>query len=129
MFRGMTARTVGSLFVAVLFALQPLVPAASFATAHTARHTVAKAQPGIKLSEEALRDESATHRDSGALGEPTVPLRLHDRHRTADSAPDRLLMKACASTASEPATPRVTYHSASRWTLAHSPTALQVFRC
>jgi hypothetical protein len=129
MFRGTTARTVGSLLAAVLLALQFVAATVSFASAHTPPHAVVKDQTGIKLSGKALRDESATCRDSGALVDPIGPLRAHDRHHTADSAPDRALMKAGASTASEPATPRIAYHSTSRWTSAHSPAALQVFRC
>lgn len=55
-----------------------------------------------------------------------------DRHRAVGCVPhvwDRPLMKACTSTASRPNTLRLADHGTPRWTAAHSPAALQVFRC
>lgn len=73
MFRGKTARTVVTLLTAALLALQFFAPTATFASAHTARHAEAKAQPGLKLSGKALRTETITFRDCGASGTPTAP--------------------------------------------------------
>jgi hypothetical protein len=132
MFRGTTARTVVSLLAAVLLALQFFAPTASFASAHTARHAMAKDQSGIKHSGKALRDEHVTCRDSGSVGDPTGPLRTRDRHRTADSAPqapDRPLLRHCTWGIPEPATPGAAHLGPSRRAAAHSPAALQVFRC
>ncbi|MBC2905408.1 hypothetical protein [Streptomyces cupreus] len=133
MFRGATARTVVSILAAVLLGLQVFASTASFASAHTARHAVAKGQPGIKSSGKALRDEIVTCRDAGRHGDPTGPLRTRDRYRTAadcaPEAPDRPYQRQRASNAGEPGTPRTAHYRMSRSSAAHSPAALQVFRC
>ncbi|UGY91914.1 hypothetical protein [Streptomyces gobiensis] len=133
MFRGTTARTVVSILAAVLLGLQVFAPTASFASAHTARHAVAKSQPGIKPSGKALRDEIVTCRDASRHGDPTGPLRTRDRYRTAaDCAPeasDRPHLRQGASKAGEPGTSRTAHHRTSRASAAHSLPALQVFRC
>ncbi|MGN9758123.1 hypothetical protein [Streptomyces sp. SD31] len=133
MFRSATARTVASILAAVLLGLQVFASTASFASAHTARHAVAKGQPGIKPSGKALRDETVTCRDAGRHGDPTGPLGTRDRHRTAadcaPEAPDRPHLRQGASKADEPGTPRTAHHRTSRASTGHSPAALQVFRC
>ncbi|WP_171116320.1 MULTISPECIES: hypothetical protein [unclassified Streptomyces] len=133
MFRGTTARTVVSVLAAVLLGLQGFASTASFASAHTARHAVAKGQPGIKPSGKALRDEIATCRDAGRHGDLTGPLGTRDRHRTAadcaPEVPDRPHLRQGASKADEPGTPRTAHHRTSRSSTAHCPAALQVFRC
>ncbi|KOG30643.1 hypothetical protein AQJ84_00660 [Streptomyces resistomycificus] len=128
--RGTTARAVLTVVAAVLFSLQFFAPTASFATAHTARHAVAKAQPGTKVSGKALRDESATFRHCDPSGGPTGPLHNRDRHRAVDFAPEgpeRPLL------AQDPAAvDRPVVHGAfgkSRPLTSHAPAALQVFRC
>jgi hypothetical protein len=129
MFRGTTVGTVVATFAAVLLALQFFAPTASFASAHTARHAEAKAQPGTKLSSKALRDESVTHRQCDPAEDPTGPLRTRDRPRAVDFAPEgpeRPLL------AQDPAAPRPAVPGTfrlSRPPTAHSPAALQVFRC
>ncbi|WP_411147462.1 hypothetical protein [Streptomyces sp. A30] len=132
MFRGTTSRTVVSILAAVLLGLQLFAPTAAFASAHTARHAVAKGQPGIKHSGKALRDEIVTCRDAGQQGDPTGPLRTRDRYRTAaGSAPearDHPHLRQGASKAGEPSPPRAAHHRISRSSAAHSPAALQVFR-
>ncbi|GCB45242.1 hypothetical protein [Streptomyces sp. NL15-2K] len=130
MFRGTTVRTVVAILAAALLALPFFAPTEQFASAHTARQVEAKAQPGIKLSAKALRDETATFRHCDPAEDPTGPLRPRDRHRAIDFAPeaperpvptqdradtDRRLT-GVALTTSRPST-------------AHSPAALQVFRC
>ncbi|MDO0911247.1 hypothetical protein QQM39_10380 [Streptomyces sp. DT2A-34] len=133
MFRGTTVRTVVSVLAAVLLGLQVFASTASFASAHTTRHAVAKGQPGIKPSGKALRDEIVTCRDAAHHGDPTGPLGTRDRHRTAAEcaleAPDRPHLRQGASKADEPDTPRTAHHRTSRASTAHSPAALQVFRC
>ncbi|GGT62953.1 hypothetical protein GCM10014713_65300 [Streptomyces purpureus] len=133
MFRGVTVRTVVSLVAAVLLGLQVFASTAAFASAHMARHAVAKSQPGIKPSGKALWDEIATCRDAGRHGEPIGPLGTRDRHRTAadcaPGTPDRPHLRQGASTAGGPGTPRTAPHRPSRSSTAHCPAALQMFRC
>jgi hypothetical protein len=132
MFRGKTSRTVVTLLTAVLLALQFFAPTTSFASAHTARHAEAKAQPVLKLSGKALRTETITFRDCGAAGTPTVPLRLRDRCRTADcgpETPERPPLTQDPAGAHTPAAPGAAHHRTARSSTAHSPAALQVFRC
>ena len=131
MFRGTTVRTVLTALAAVLLAFQFFAPTAPFAPAHTARHAEAKAQPGFKLSGKALRDETVTFRDCGYSGDPTGPLRTRDRHRAVDFAPEgpeRPLLSQ--NPADDEHTPVASGGFAlSRPSTAHSPAALQVFRC
>ncbi|MEV0113764.1 hypothetical protein AB0H77_11030 [Streptomyces sp. NPDC050844] len=133
MFRGTTTRTVVSIIAAVLLGLQVFAHTASFASAHTTRHAVAKGQPEIKPSGKALRDEIATCRDASQHGDPTGPLGTRDRHRTAadcaPKAPDRPPLRQGASKADEPGTPRTAHHRTSRSSTTHAPAALQIFRC
>ncbi|KOU61108.1 hypothetical protein ADK57_28690 [Streptomyces sp. MMG1533] len=130
MFRGTTVRTVVATLAAVLLALQFFAPTASFASAHTARHAEAKAQPGSKLSAKALRDESVTHRQCDPSGDPTGPLRSRDRHRAVDLAPqgpERPLLTQDPAAVRKPVPPGV--FRVSRPSTSHSAAALQVFRC
>nr|WP_030554160.1 hypothetical protein [Streptomyces exfoliatus] len=141
MFRGATARTLVSILASVLLGLQVFAPTSSFASAHTAPHVMTRSQPGINPSGQAPRDEIATCRDAGHYGDPTGPLRTRDRYRTADrdryrtaadSAPgalDRPHPRQETSGAGEPGTPRTAPRRTSRSTTAHSPAALQTFRC
>ncbi|GEC03757.1 hypothetical protein SSP24_14120 [Streptomyces spinoverrucosus] len=135
MFRGTTAATARTLFAslaAVLFILPFFTPPTSFAAAHTARYVEAKAQPGTKPSGKALRAEGAAFHSCTHAGDPTGPLRIRDRHRTVDSA-------SCAAQRPQPArhkgaesdavVPNAAYDRMSRPSTAHSPAALQVFRC
>ncbi|MBT2673479.1 hypothetical protein J7E95_22075 [Streptomyces sp. ISL-14] len=134
MFRGAMARTVGSIFAAVLLALQLFAPGASFAHAHTVSQAKAKAQPGIKLSGKVLRDETLTssHCVPSGNGDPTGPIGTRDRLRLADSgpqAPDRPLLTRDPASAHEPAIPGAAHQRTSRSSTSHAPAALQVFRC
>jgi hypothetical protein len=134
MFRGTTARTVVSVLAAVLLALQFFAPTASFAHAHTISQAKAKAQPGIKLSGKALRDETFTSRHCAPSGhgDPTGPLRTRDRQRVVDSgpeAPHRPLLTQDPASAHEPATVGSAHQRPSRPSASHTPAALQVFRC
>ncbi|MFI6013488.1 hypothetical protein ACIBAG_32595 [Streptomyces sp. NPDC051243] len=134
MFRGTTARTAISILAAVLVALQLFAPTASFAKAHTVSQAEAKAQPGIKLSGKALRDETLTAHlciPSGD-GDPTGPLRTRDRLRVADSGPEapyRPLLTRDPAAKHEPAGSGTAHQRTSRPSASHTPAALQVFRC
>ena len=130
MFRGTTTRTVIATLAAVLLALQFFAPTASFASAHTVRQVEAKAQPGINLSGKALRDKTITFRHCDHPGDPTGPLRTRDRHRAADVTPEdpeRPLSAQDPAAEHPPVPPRAP--RTSRPSTAHSPAALQVFRC
>ena len=134
MFRGTTARTVVSVLAAFLLALQLFTPSASFAHAHTVSQAKAKAQPGIKLSGKALRDETLTFRHCvpSGDGDPTGPLRTRDHLRFADSgpqAPDRPLLIRDPASMHQPGTPGSMHQRASRSSTSHTPAGLQVFRC
>ncbi|MCX4765660.1 hypothetical protein OG562_32720 [Streptomyces sp. NBC_01275] len=147
MFRGTTARTVVSLLAAVLLALPFFAATSSFAHAYTTRQVEAKAQPGIKPSVKALRDEIVTMRgcdhphsrtaSSGGtpIGGPADPARPRDRHRAtvaaapASQEPERALLALDPAAAHQPARPAEPHHRSSRSSTAHSPAALQIFRC
>ncbi|MDX2679869.1 hypothetical protein [Streptomyces soliscabiei] len=138
MFRGTTARAVIAVLATVLLALPFFAPTPSFAHAHTVRQAEAKTQPGIKLSAKAKRDEIATLRDCDLpAGGPADPLRTRERHRAATSAsaasapqePERALLAQDPAAEHQPARPGDLYHRSSRSSTAHSPAALQVFRC
>ncbi|WP_328874426.1 hypothetical protein OHT76_32650 [Streptomyces sp. NBC_00287] len=130
MFRRTTARTAVTALAAVLLALQFFAPTASFAKAHTAGHAEAKAKPGIALLSKALREESLTPGHCAPANGPTGPLRTRDRVGTLDSgpqAPERPLMALDPAAEHEP--PGAAHHRTSRPSTAHTPAALQVFRC
>ncbi|MEW2045571.1 hypothetical protein [Streptomyces sp. NPDC005476] len=135
MLRGTTARTVISLLAAILLTLPFFAPASPFAHAHTVRQAEAKTQPGIKLSGKAMRDEIATFRDCDLpTGSPADPLRTRDRHRPSSAAPapqepERALLAQDPAAAHQPPRPGDPHHRSSRSSAAHSPAALQVFRC
>ncbi|USQ84057.1 hypothetical protein NFX46_09755 [Streptomyces phaeoluteigriseus] len=135
MFRGKTARTVVSLLAAVLLALPFFALTSPFAQAHTARHAEAKAQPGIKPAAQPARDAILTARPCGRSEKPFDPLGTRDRHRTtvtADPAPQQPERDRSAENASaghHPARPADHHRHWSRSSTAHSPAALQVFRC
>ncbi|WP_330287118.1 hypothetical protein [Streptomyces sp. NBC_00576] len=132
MFRGTTARTVISLLAAALLALQFFAPTASFASAHTVRQAEAKTEPRIKPRAAAQRDEYVTCGDGGRHHDPSLPLRTRDRHRIADSGPqipERPLRAVDPAAPHEPETRVTSRHQAPRSLTAHTPAALQVFRC
>lgn len=132
MFRGATARTVVALLAAALLTLQFFAPTASFASAHTARHVEAKTEPRNKPRAEALRDEYVTCGNDRRPGHPSWPLRIRDRHRVVDSGPevpDRPLLTADPTAPHEPEARVTPRRQAPRSLTAHTPAALQVFRC
>jgi hypothetical protein len=132
MFRGTKTRTAISLLAALMLALQLFAPTASFASAHTARHAEAKTEPRNKPRGAAQRDEYVTCGDGGRHHDPSLPLRTRDRHRIADSGPqgpERPLLAVDPTGPREPETRVTSRHQAPRSLTAHTPAALQVFRC
>lgn len=130
MFRGTTVRTVLAALAAALLALQFFAPTECFASAYTPRQVEAKAQTGTKLSGKALRDEAATKRHCNPAGDPTGPLRTRDRHRAVDFAPEGPERPLLAQDPADVRTPVARGDfTLSRSSTAHSPAALQVFRC
>ncbi|WP_409468940.1 hypothetical protein [Streptomyces sp. HC307] len=132
MFRGRTARTLHSVLTALLLTLPFFTSTASFAHAHTARHAEAAAQSGTTPSGKALRAENAACHHHTQFGDPTGPLRIRDRHRAVDSAPcapERPLPARDQGAESDASVRSVAHDHASRPSTAHSPAALQVFRC
>ncbi|MFI8190062.1 hypothetical protein ACIF8T_14870 [Streptomyces sp. NPDC085946] len=131
MLRGTTARIVLSVLAAALLALPLFAPVPSFASAHTAHHIGAEADPGTTPSGQAPRDETAACRDTGPAGGPAGLPRTRERPRTADHAPTasaRPLPDRNPPTASEPVRPGAPPPAAGP-SAAHTPAALQVFRC
>ncbi|MGW1268642.1 hypothetical protein [Streptomyces sp. NPDC002491] len=135
MFRGTSARAVLSLLTATLLALAFFAPTPSFATAHTARHAEAKAQPGITLPAKTLRHEKVTARDCDLPGGPADPRRTRDRHRatvcpaSAPHEPERASSAQDPAAAHRQARPGDPRPVTPRSSTSHSPAALQVFRC
>jgi hypothetical protein len=131
MFRGATVRTVIAALAALLLALQFFAPVEHFASAYTGRQVEAKALAGLKLSGKTARAEIATKRHCNPAGDPTGPLRVRDRHRSVDFAPEgpeRSPQAQESATASgKQAVPGG--FPLSRPSTAHAPAALQVFRC
>lgn len=133
MFRGTTARTLVSFLAAVLLALPFFTATPSFAPAHTPRQVEAKAQPGNKPKGTTLRDERVTSGNCLHTGGASSPARTRDRFRaTADSAsqaPERPLRAQDPAPDRRQPVPGLTYQRLSRSSTAHTPAALQVFRC
>ncbi len=143
MFRGVTARVAVSVLAAALLTLQLFAPRVVFASAHTVRHVEVEAQFGIQLSgkaprtstelsAKALHDESVNCRSTGRHGGLTGALCLRGRLRTTDTAPkapDRQLLRHDPSAEHQPAGPADAHPRTSRSSTAHSPAALQLFRC
>ncbi|MFF0161274.1 hypothetical protein ACFYRY_27595 [Streptomyces sp. NPDC005263] len=130
MFRGRPVRVALALVAATLLALQFFAPTVSFASAHTTRQAVAKAQPGVKLLGKSLRDEIATHHHCGPTGGPAGPLHTRDRHRAVDFAPSGPERPMPVQDRADPREQvRAGAFRLSRPPAAHSPATLQVFRC
>jgi len=133
MLRGTTTRTVISALAAVLLTLQLFAPTASFAAAHTPGHIKTSAEPGNTPKAKPVREKAVTYRTCGHPEDPTGPLRARDRHRaaihTVPGAHARPLLGENPAAASEPERLSPRHHRSSRPLAAHTPAALQVFRC
>ncbi len=129
--RGPAALPAFSILAALLIILQLLAPAASFASAHTTGHVVAKTQSGSRPSGVASRDTVITCHDTEPPGDSTGPVRTRDRQRTSGNpgVSEHPLPADRASTTLRPATTGSADSSTAGSSIAHSLTALQVFRC
>ncbi|MER6014558.1 hypothetical protein [Streptomyces bluensis] len=124
--------TMIELLAVVLLCLPFLIPTASFASAHTTHDAKVNAAPGKVLTGKALRDEIVTHRKCDHSRDPLGPLHRTDRYRAADSVPsasERPLPGADQASADEPVARVASHHHGARSRTAHTPAALQVFRC
>ncbi|MQY38514.1 hypothetical protein SRB17_65270 [Streptomyces sp. RB17] len=112
MFRGTTARTVLASLAVTLLALLCFAPGETFASAHTPSEATAKAEAGTTPSEQPERDGADAIHGSASRGtreHPLIPV------RAAGAGPSH---------------PSGTAHGpAPRTSRAHTPAALQVFRC
>jgi hypothetical protein len=131
MFGGTTVRTVVAVLTAVLLALPFFASTECFASAYTGRQVEAKAQTGTKLSGKAQRIEAASKRHCNPVGDPTGPLRPRDRHRVLDLTPQGPERPLPAQESAATAQRQVAAggFTLSRSSTAHTPAALQVFRC
>ncbi|MFF3904740.1 hypothetical protein ACFYZJ_01785 [Streptomyces sp. NPDC001848] len=133
MVRGATVRFVLTILSAVLLALQLFAPTASFAaSAHQVHLRAAEAPEAVTAKRADETDEVVTCGDHGHPAGPTGPLRTRDRHRAAaDSTPEppALVPLAHDATAVRPPAASPAALHISRSSTAHTPAALQVFRC
>jgi hypothetical protein len=122
-----------SALAAVLLTLMFFTPTASFAAAHTLGHAQAKAETGNTLKAKPVRDKAVTIRACDPSQDPTGPRRTRDRHRsvthTVPWAHARPSLGENPAAASDPERPSTPHHRTSRSLTAHTPAALQVFRC
>ncbi|MGJ5752640.1 hypothetical protein FB563_0742 [Streptomyces puniciscabiei] len=112
MFRGTTARTVLASLAVVLLALLFSASPETFTPAHTLSEATAKAETGTTPSEQPVGDQADVFRGCAsrrARQHPLIP------GRAAGAGPSPM-----------PGTAHVPATGASR---AHTPAALQVFRC
>jgi hypothetical protein len=132
MFRGATARAGLTALAAVLLAFPCLAVAASFAHAYASRNPVATTQAGILPSVTARTSEDHDLHGAPPCGDPTGLPQHRDRTRPSASAPDSagrpLPVRGTPGTGLA-APPPGAAHDEARSPTAHSPAALQVFRC
>ncbi|MFI9644932.1 hypothetical protein ACIHAA_01345 [Streptomyces sp. NPDC052040] len=128
MVHGITVRWLLTALSAVLLALQLVAPhSSSAASAHRTQAAAAGFTAPVTGKRADDTEETAVRGGTGSLASPTGPQRVRDRHRTAAApAPGSL-----APTPSAPGTPaaRSAAPHPSRPSSAHTPGALQVFRC
>ncbi|MES4887263.1 hypothetical protein [Streptomyces sp. NPDC096012] len=131
MFRDATARTLLGLLAAALLALQLIAPTGTFASAHTAGQVLAKAEPGSTPPAKPVRDGADTVRDPGRPGEPAGIPHVRDRQRGSASgwAQEHPLITGRSAAADPSDTLGTPPRQAPGTARAHTPAALQVFRC
>lgn len=120
--RHTAARGLLPLLVIVLFALPFLAPTVTAASAPVLSYGPTKTEPG----------KEPRGRTCEQTGEAASPLRARDRHRSVDVAPatprpPRATKDPAA--AYEPDVPAEHHQRRARSLTAHTPAALQVFRC
>ncbi|AOR31478.1 hypothetical protein BFF78_10865 [Streptomyces fodineus] len=131
MFRGTTARTALASIAVSLLALLFFAHAETFAPAHTIGEAQAKAESGITAPAKPARDGADTLRTPGCPDAPAGLPEPRDRQRCpaagcAQAHPH--IAGRAAGTSPSPA-PGTAHDPASRVSRAHTPAALQVFRC
>lgn len=131
MSRGTTARTLLVLLGAALLAFQLFAPAGTFASAHTAGQALATTETGTRLSVPPAYDGTETVRPTDRPGRPVGLPQPRHRHRgpASSSAQEHPLISGrTAGTAPlSPAGGRHPHAPGAHG--AHTPAALQVFRC
>ncbi|MFI8347375.1 hypothetical protein [Streptomyces sp. NPDC085596] len=132
MSRGRTLGAVLALFAVALLSLQLFAPSGPFATAHTLGEAGANDAPGTALVAQSAGEGADTVREPRRPKTPPVATHA-DRHRQRGTAPTPALERPLISRRpAEPAPPsRSGFPDAhvTRSSGAHSPAALQVFRC
>ncbi|MGW5475272.1 hypothetical protein [Streptomyces sp. NPDC004008] len=127
MVRGTTVRWVLTALSALLLALQLFAPTPSFASAHRTQLTAAGSPEPVMHKRADDSDEAVLRGGTRHPAVPAAPPRTRDRHRTAvepvpgNPAP---ASSECDAPAARPAGRHI-----SRPSIAHTPAALQVFRC
>ncbi|MEU0004467.1 hypothetical protein ABZ079_09245 [Streptomyces sp. NPDC006314] len=131
MLRGTTTRALLALLAVALLALQLCTPTGTFAPAHTLGHSLAKAETGIISSAMPERERTDTVRDPGRSGEPVGIAHVRARQRGSASgwAQEHPPITGRAAEAGSPDTSGTPRDRSSRAARAHTPAALQVFRC
>jgi hypothetical protein len=132
MVRGTTVRFVLTILSSVLLGLQLFAPTASAESTHQTHVTAAASPETVTAKRTDETDEVVTCGDFEHPTSPTGPLRTRDRHRAlADSTPGppALVLLAHDVTATPPLAARPASLHISRSSTAHTPAALQVFRC
>ena len=129
---GTTVRFLLTFLSAVLLALQLFAPTASAESAHKTHVTAPAAPEAVTAKRTDETDEVATCGDFEHPTSPTGPLRTRDRHReVADSTlePPALVPLARYVADVPPLAAKPASLHISRSSTAHTPAALQVFRC
>ena len=131
MFRGPTARALFALLAVALFALQLLTPTGTFAPAHTAGQPLAMTEPGNASPALPVRDGADTFRGPDRPGGPVGLPHVRDRQRGSASgrAQEHPLIPGRAAGADPSDTSGAPRHALPGTSRAHTPAALQVFRC
>ncbi|CAL9416830.1 hypothetical protein [Streptomyces lavenduligriseus] len=131
MFRSTAVRGLLAALAAVLLALQLRAGTENFASAHTFGQTLLKAETGIVPSAWSARAGADTVRAPGSPDAPVGTPHLRDRHRgPAAGWPEESTLDSGRGAGEAPsAPPDGTRHSSPRAIRAHTPAALQVFRC
>ncbi|WP_244184127.1 hypothetical protein [Streptomyces cellostaticus] len=120
-----------ALFTVALLALQFFAPTGTFASAHTLSHAKAKAVSGTVPSSKPVRNGADTLRDGGCSQQTLSTPHLRDRQRSSAHGwpSERPPISRQAVSPQTPAASCAPHHRTTRSSRAHSPAALQVFRC
>ncbi|QTE01657.1 hypothetical protein [Streptomyces cyanogenus] len=131
MFRGTAVRSLLTLLGAALLAFQLFTPTGTFAPAHTFRQALTKAQTGITTSALPVREGTDKVRAPSCPGDPLGAPHVRDRQRCPASCccQERGPISGRTAGADPSAPSEVRHRPTPRASRAHTPAALQVFRC